>query len=168
MLDWTTSSLGWMRIVYYRIAFFKSYIDNLWHQIDNPVIAIKVPLLCEVWEHYFAPLRHKWAWWTFILQAFGTEFLIVFPTSIGLDRYQFPIYSAIWLRFNSPFPLIRPLIIEKLSYESSVGCPAYRWCFPPPIILKAFIILFYVISLSNYKWAPITSPKTAPHNAPLI
>jgi hypothetical protein len=56
-----------------------------------------------------------------MLQAFGTEFLIVFPTSIGADKNQFAIYYAIKFRFKSPFPLIKPLQIEKLSYESSVG-----------------------------------------------
>jgi len=74
---------------------------------------------------------------------------MVFPISIGFDKYQFPIYSAMELRFNLPLALINPLMIEKFSSESSVGCPGSRLCFPPPIILKASFIFLRVISLSN-------------------
>jgi hypothetical protein len=102
------------------------------------------------------------------LHALGTEFLIVLPTSIGLEEYQFPIYSAIKFRFSNPLPLNSPLRMEKLSYESSVGCPGSKWCLPPPTISKDYFIFFYVTSLSNSRCAPITSPRTAPHKAPLI
>lgn len=131
------------------------------------MIAIKLPLLCDYCEHYFAPFLHKWAWWTFILQAFGTDFLIVPPTSIGFEMYQFAISSAIKLRFKHPSPLTRPFPTEYANYESSVGCPGSKECLPPPHIVKDLLIFSFVISLSNYKYAPITSPNVEPHNAPL-
>jgi len=93
---------------------------------------------------------------------------MVFPISKGLERNQLPIYSAMRLRLRVPFALERPRIIENASYESSVGCPGSRWCFPPPEILKAFLILSGVMSLSNYRGAPMTSPRTAPQMAPVI
>jgi hypothetical protein len=61
-----------------------------------------------------------------MLQALGTEFLIVLPMSNGLERNQLPIYSATKLRFSFPFALESPLNTEKANYESSVGCPGSR------------------------------------------
>lgn len=145
-----------------------SFADKRLHQIDNPINAIRLPLLWEVWDLSKAPFLHRWAWCCFILQAFGTEFLIVFPTSNGLERNQFAISSAMKLRLRVLLDLLKPLMTEKFSSESSVGCPGSNWCFPPPTILKASAILAGLISLSNSKCAPMTSPRTAPHNAPFI
>lgn len=114
---------------------------SLWHHKTKGVIAINVPLLCDYFEHYFAAFLHRWAWWVFILQAFGTDLRIVPPTSMGLDKNQFPIYYAIKLTLSSPFPLINPFPIAKPSSESSVGCPGYNLCMPPPLIKNDYLIL---------------------------
>lgn len=149
-------------------ALITSLGGKRWHHTANPIRAIRLPLLSEVWDRSKAPFLQRWAWCCFILQALGTEFLIVFPTSKGLERNQFPISSAMKLRLRVFLDLLSPLMTEKLSSESSVGCPGSNLCFPPPIILKALTILAGLISLSNSRCAPITSPRTAPQSAPLI
>ena len=144
------------------------YGDKLWHHIDRPITPIKLPLLWDFCDFSNAPFLHRCAWWTFIPHALGTEFLIVFPISKGFDENQLPISSAIKFKLSIPLALNNPLRTEYANYESSVGCPGSRWCLPPPVILKALAILAGVMSLSNSRCAPITSPSTDPYNPPRI
>lgn len=103
-----------------------------------------------------------------MLHAFGIEFRIVPPISTGRDKNQLPISWAISFKFNWPLPCINPRSIAKFNSVSSVGCPGYNLCLPPPHISNACFTFFGVISASNYSIAPTTSPITAPHKQPLI